>query len=225
MSSNDKQKKKKKKRECNFAYDVVRVTGARPVMLWLRIKTVHVGEKSPKRVKGGVLIAANHIGFLDPVIVHCSFWYRRLNCLATKDLYKNKLLTKFFNAMHCIMVDKENFHMGTFRSACDRLKEDKAVLIFPEGSINKDAEKVATYKAGAIVMAHMSKKPILPVYIARAKKWYQRSQVLIGEPIDVTSMCGMIPTMEEIEKASAYLHEKEIELMEYYNRSKEKKDE
>ncbi len=226
MSSTVEQTKKtvkKKKRKSNILYDFVKVTGALPTMLWMRTKILRINKNVPKHVKGGVLIASNHISFLDPIIVHCAFWYRRLHCLATKDLYNTPTRTKFFNAMHCIMVDKDNVSVGMLHSVCDRLKEEKAVVIFPEGTVNREEGEVKTYKSGAILMAHISKKPILPICIIQRKHWYNRQTVVVGEPIDVNELCGRIPTMEEIEKASAYIREKELELLEFYQNRINKK--
>ena len=172
MNSKDKSKKKTKKRQGNFIYDFVKVTGAIPALCWMRPKTVYISKTAKKGVKGGVLIASNHISFTDPGLVHCVFW--------------------------------------------NRLKEEKTVVIFPEGTVNRGEEELQSYKTGVILMAHISQKPILPMYIAKINRWYNRRVVVIGEPIDVREMCGKIPSMEEIEKAGAYLREKELELMHYY---------
>ena len=212
----NKTKKKKKKRESNFLYDFVKVTGIVPTLIWLRPKIIRVSKNVPKRIKGGALIASNHISFVDPITVHCAFWYRRLYCLATKDLFDTPRKEKFFNAMHCIMVDKDNFHMGSFHAVCDRLKAEKAVVIFPEGTVHREGEKAHHYKSGAILMAHISHKPVVPVCIIKRKHWYSRQVAVIGEPIDVNAMCGKIPSMDEIDEASKYIREKENELMEYY---------
>ena len=114
------------------------------------------------------------------------------------------------------MIDEDNFHVGSFHAVVDRLKEEKTVVIFPEGTVNRGEEELQSYKTGVILMAHISQKPILPMYIAKINRWYNRRVVVIGEPIDVREMCGKIPSMEEIEKAGAYLREKELELMHYY---------
>jgi len=223
---NSKKEKKKKKKENNFVFDFIKVTILMIAFVYFRQKVLRVSDKAPKRIKGGALVAANHIGFLDPVLIHCVFWDRRMWCLATKDLYASKAKRRFFEAAHCIIVDKENFSMGSLHAACDRLKDDKVVMIFPEGHVNFEAEKLDSYKSGAILMAHLSKKPIIPVYIAPPKRWYNRRVVVVGEPIDVNALCGKIPTMDEMEKASAYMREKEMQLKEYYenyeNRRKKK---
>ena len=220
MNSKSEQKKK---RQSNFFYDFVKITGALPTLLWMRPKILKINKNVPKRIKGGVLIASNHISFLDPITIHCAFWYRRLHSLATKDLYNTPRKTRFFNAMHCIMVDKENFHMDTFHNVCDRLKEEKAVVIFPEGTVNREGEEVRSFKSGAILMAYSSRKPIVPVYLVKTKHWYNRRVIIIGEPINVNELCGKIPSMEAIDKVCSYLREKESELLEFYHEKYVKK--
>lgn len=213
----NEKRKQKKKRESNFLYDFVKITGIVPAWFWVRPKVISVTGKRPKKLKGGALIAANHVSFVDPIVVHLAFWYRRLWSLATKDLYSSKLRTFFFSRCHCIMVDKQNFTVGALRSVCDRLKEGKAVCIFPEGSVNQENEDVRAYKSGAILMAHLAKKPILPIYIHKPERKLGRFHVVIGEPIDVSSMCGAIPSVDDIKTASEYLQQKEVELKEYHD--------
>lgn len=223
MSSKDKEKKKK---QGNFLYDFIKVTGALPTLCWLRPKVLYIGEK--KKIKGGVLIAANHVTFTDPLTVLTTFWNRRLNCIATKDLYKNKLLSFIFNKMHCIQVDKENFNMATFHEVCERLKEDKAVVVFPEGQVNK-TENMLTFKSGAILMAYKARKPILPVYLHKPNKWYNRRYVVVGEPIEINENGALLPSMQEINRINNLLQEKEAELKRYcenyLNKKKKRKKE
>ncbi len=223
-----KEKPKKKKKIGNFFYDFVKVTGAIPTLIWARVKVIGVSGKKPKKIKGGVLISSNHVSFLDPIIVHCAFWYRRIHSLATTDLYNTKLKDFFFTRMHCIPVDKKNFSMRSLHEVCDSLKENKAVLIFPEGQVNRNANEILCFKSGAVLMAHKSQKPVLPILIIKAEKWYNRQVVLVGEPIDVYKECGEHPTMEELNKVSQKIHDEEAKLYEYYqslkNKKKKKKD-
>ena len=116
------------------------------------------------------------------------------------------------------MVDKENFSVDSFHAVCDRLQEDKAVVIFPEGQVNRTSEEMLGFKSGAVLMAFKSKKPILPICIIKTQKWYQRHVMLVGDPIDVRAICGERPSMADFKRASDYLREKEMELMNYYNK-------
>lgn len=215
MNSEKNLKAKKKKLFDNFCYDFVKVTGAIPMLLWMRPKIYYPFGKPA--IKGAVLISANHRTFLDPVVVHLAFPFRRLNCLATKDLYRNKVLTFFFNQMHCIVVDKENFSLASFRTVVDRLKDDKAVVIFPEGQVNQDQQDtILTFKSGAVLMAQRAKAPILPMYIVKRKKWYQRQRILVGQPVNLGEILSPMPSMQEISQASELLRDKEVQLRQYY---------
>ena len=205
-----------KKKDGNFLYDFVKITGALPILAYLRTKVICVGDTKPSKLKGGMMISSNHISFADPMILLTVFWNRRLYSLATQDLFSTKLKRFFFTRMHCIEVNKENFTMHSFHAVRDALKADKAVVIFPEGQVNQTNEML-TFKSGAILMAHQSDKPILPVYIVKNDKWYHRQKVLVGDPINIREICGSIPSISDLKKASDLLQKKEIELMEYYS--------
>ena len=207
-------RKKSNKIKYNFWYDFVKVTGLIPALLWIRPKVIRIGEES-KKVKGGVLIASNHVTYVDPIILHCAFVRRRLYSIATKEICKTKIRKFFFSVANCIIIDKENFAMNSLRQICDALKQEKAVVIFPESTINQE-ENVKNYKSGFVLMSLLSKKPILPVCIIKRKHWYNRMKIVIGEPIDASSMCSTIPTMEEMDKVSELIKQKEQEILSTY---------
>ncbi len=207
--------RKKKKLFYNFWYDFVKFTGAIPVLLWLRPKIYR--PYKTKIPKGALLISANHKSLTDPVTVHVAFPWRRLHCLATKDLYNTKLKATFFNKMHCIMVDKENFSLSSFHDTVSALEEGGAVVIFPEGQLNRAKDdSILAFKSGAALMAHKAGAPILPLYIAKREKWYQRQRIVIGEPVFVREETGALPTMEQLNTATELLRQKELALREYF---------
>jgi 1-acyl-sn-glycerol-3-phosphate acyltransferase len=204
----------KKRLFAYFWYDFVKVTGIIPGLIWIRPKVIRVGQKCPK---GGVLISSNHPTFLDPITILTAFPWRRPHCLVTKDLYKNRLMTFLLKRMHCIQVDKDNFSMASFHETVDCLKDGRAVVIFPEGQVNRgDGREVQAFKSGAILMAHRANAPILPVYIVKREKWYRTQRVVVGEPFDVKAAVGPIPTMEQMERVTGQLREKELELKRFY---------
>jgi len=211
-----KKDSRKRLKDTNFLYDFVKVTGMPSAFILCRPKVIHISDKARKHIKGGVMIASNHITFIDPIIIHFAFWYRRLNFLATKDLFKSRLKQWFFEVVHCIVVDKNNFTMRSLHAVCDKLKQDKAVVIFPEGTVGKDENNVQPFKSGAILMAHISGKPIVPIYIIPAKSWHDSNKIIVGEPIDLTELCGKIPSAQQIEDAAKHLRQKEQELIDFY---------
>lgn len=206
--------KKAKKRDGNFAYDFVKVTGALPTLVALRPRILRPYGRLKQ--KGGFLASANHCSFLDPVMIFCAIWSRRVYSLATKDLYSSRLKAFFFEKMHCIQVDKDNFSLNSFHAVVKHLKAGKVVAIFPEGQINVGSSEGSAFKSGAILMANTAGVPILPLYIAPPRKWYHRRVVVLGEPVNIREMCGLRPSMTELDEVSRYLKEREQELRSFY---------
>ena len=123
----------------------------------------------------------------------------------------------FFKQMHCIIVDKENFSLASFREVVECLDDGKLVVIFPEGKLNDDSPNtVLAFKSGAVLMAHKASAPILPMYIIKREKWYHRQRIVVGQAIDIREILGKMPTMQQLNDMSDMLREKEIELREYY---------
>ena len=171
----------------------------------------------------GMLICSNHITFADPVVLHYAFMKRRLHSLALAQFFNTKFKRFLFNNMNCIPVDRDNFSMQSFHAVCDLLKDGKAVVIFPEGQINREETVgMLSLKSGAVLMAHQSNVPIIPVYMLPAKHWYNRRVIMVGEPIFVRDVCGDRPSISAIGAVSDILRERELELKENYVKRKEK---
>ena len=221
MSSKDNSTKKTKKRKRNpfrvLFYDFVKFTGAPSVLIWLRPKKLYESKAAKKRIRKGAIVAANHTGFSDPLALLCALWYRRPHMIALKEMFESKTSMRFFCAMGCIPVDRQNFNMQTYRASVDVLSKKKILCVFPEGAINQDSSTIQTFKSGAALMALKGGVPIIPVYIAPRKKWYTRSVTVFGEPIDVKGLCGEKPDLRAIDRVTEILHEKEMKLMEIYN--------
>ena len=215
LEKNSNKKKKKRKLFSNFCYDFVILTGAIPMYIWMRPKVYN--PYKVKTPRGGVIMFANHRSMLDPVTVHMAFPFRRKSCLATKDLFDTKAKDKFFHLMNCIKVDKQNFTLSAFHDVVTRLSDGKMVVIFPEGALNLDKEDtVHAFKSGAVLMAHKANAAIVPVYIVKREKWYQRQRIVVGKPIHIREMVGKIPTLAQIDAASESLRQMELELRAYF---------
>ena len=220
---NLKDKKKRDKIGSNFVYDFVKITGSIPALLLLRPK-IHYPEGRVK-LSGAAMISSNHHTIIDPIIIMITYPFRRLCFLATKDLYRTKIMSFLLNAWRCIQVDKENFSLASFHQVVDRLNSGGVVVIFPEGQVTASgASSILTFKSGVILMAHKSGAPVIPMYIPHREKWYHRQQVIIGAPVDIREMVGAVPNMDDITRASEYLRNKEVELKSYYDNLKQKKD-
>ena len=213
-TKDNKSKKKTKKFGEYFGYDFGKVTGIVPVWLLMRPKVIRVGKN--KAPKGAFMISSNHCTFLDPLFLHCIFWKRRICSLATKDLYKNKLMTFILDSIHCIQVDKSNFNLNSFHEVTKQLKNGKVVMIFPEGQVNRNSKEMTAFKSGVVLMANTAKAPIVPVYLVPPKRWYNQRTAVVGDPIDVRELCGVMPTVDQMNGVGDYVQQKQEELKEFY---------
>ena len=215
-SANNSPKNTKEDKFCPFFLDFVKLTGAPPALIWKKPRICYVGDKKKCRAKGGLLIASNHVSFTDPVMLYCVFWYRRMRIWATKELFENPFIAFLFRRMGIIEIDRENFNMTTLHNSIDLLKKGSALLVFPEGHVTQDGE-TASFKSGVVLMSQLSGAPIQPVYMVRPQKWYQRHVAVVGEPINVRGMCSRFPSVEELQKVTEYIRERELDLEQYYH--------
>lgn len=219
----DKKTKKRRNPFRYFVYYFTVITGALTVLIWLRPKRLFENKKAKKHIRGGGVIVANHTNMRDPIALFVAFWYRRVHTITLQELFINKLSGWFFRHVLCIPVNRENFNMQTFRTATEVLKEGELLSIFPEGHINDDKSTIQSFKSGATLMALNAKVPIIPVYLSPYTKWYKRTVIVMGEPIYPQDFCNGTPNVNSLQELSNRLREKELELMEIYEKWKAKK--
>lgn len=193
-----------------FFYDFVKITGALSAIIILRVRRYYKTVKKPKGLyKGNYVIVSNHPSFLDPLILSIVFWKRRVSFIATTDLFNSKFKNFFFKSVRMIPIDRENVKMETIKTTKDVIDSGHLVLVFPEGHVQK-SDNVDEYKPGAVMIAMITKSPILPVYIQKRDKWWKAQKVMIGEKINIEDYVeSKIPTMEDIIKVTQILKQEE----------------
>ncbi|MBR4767498.1 MAG: 1-acyl-sn-glycerol-3-phosphate acyltransferase [Lachnospiraceae bacterium] len=187
-------------------YDFVKVTAAIPLLLWYRPRILYAGEK--RRLKGGALVIANHIGLTDPILVMLGIWYRRLRFVCMKEFWEKPISRWFFSACMCIPIDRKNVEMETFREITGSLEKEQLVAIFPGGHVDTETTGIGEFKSGMVLMAIRGKQPIVPMYLKKRAHYYERQTVVIGEPVDIRALYGERPRLSEIDEVVTLLMEK-----------------
>lgn len=137
-------------------------------------------ENVPK--EGSLIICSNHSNNLDPIVLAVAF-PRKINWMAKKELFKNKLIAYLLSEVGAFPVDRNNADLKAIKKALRLLKEDKVLGIFPEGtrveSLNYD-----NAKPGTAMLMVKSKATVLPIHIDSDYKLFKKIKFTIGSPID-----------------------------------------
>ena len=115
--------------------------------------------------EGGVLLAYNHIGYVDFVYggLAANPSKRLVRFMAKRELFDHKAVGPLMRSLHHIEVDR-GAGEASFTTAVDFLKRGEAVGIFPEATISR-AMELKEFKTGAVRIAAEAGVPLVPVIL------------------------------------------------------------
>lgn len=155
-------------------------------MFWLFFKTlwrlkIEGQENIPKT--GGVLIAPNHMDYIDPPLTGSSM-ARPLHFMAKSELFDVPVLGFLIKRTNAFPVKRGRQDVGAFRNALRLLEAGEPLLVFPEGTRSKDGN-FGKARPGLGMMACMAQVPAIPVRIINSNGlWsFKRLEVIFGKPI------------------------------------------
>lgn len=158
--------------------------------------------------KGKAVLTMNHTSNLDAVNIVLGTFEKKY-FLAKKELFKNKLFGAFIKGMGGIKIDRQSADVGAIKNALKVLKNDKKLIIFPEGTRNKsDNVELGEVKSGAAMLAIKAKAPIIPVWVYNRPHAFRMTKILIGEPYELDEFYGAKITEEVLDKASEIVSQK-----------------
>lgn len=169
--------------------------------------------KKNRKYKGRAIIMCNHISTWDAVLVFVVFWTRTLYFMTASILFTyNKLFSWFIERLGAVKVERQTTDLSAFDAAIRVLESNKSLVIFPEGLRSLNGE-ILPFKPGVVIIALLTKTPIIPVYIGGRYSLFHRMKMAIGEPIDIcANFKGNYPSQQEIVDFTRMLREKVIEL-------------
>lgn len=169
--ASSKSRKKTSKRNAPRRVGVVKNLFYRTVRLASRLMAVFVFDlrcfgRENTEVEGGAMILSTHQSHFDPVLIGVTF-NERLNYLARRTLFKNRLFGTVISLLDAIELDRDRSGLAGLKETIRRLKQGHKVLIFPEGTRTNDG-KIAPLKPGFLAVARRSAVPLIPVAITGA---------------------------------------------------------
>lgn len=174
----------------------------------------------PKKQK--VILSCNHSSNLDPILIDSHF-IKRPYILAKHTLFKNKLVGAVLKSWGAIPVNRENVEISTIKTVLNVLKQDKMLLIFPQGRREKDLADMQGAKNGLAMFALKTNSPIVPMWYVKKPRFFRCNTLLIGKPFYLEGFEGQKLTQEVLTNASNIIIQKMYELRDNYLKEQEQK--
>jgi 1-acyl-sn-glycerol-3-phosphate acyltransferase len=142
-------------------------------------------------LRGGALIAANHVSYMDPPAIGAAL-PRRTYYFAKKELFQVPIFDWLIRTTYAFPVDREGDDKVAFRHAVNLLKEGELLTVFPEGGRSPDGTLQPGGRGAALIAARAG-APIIPCAVGGTNlllpphaKCLHRAliQVSFGPPIE-----------------------------------------
>lgn len=152
--------------------------------------------------EGNLIIAVNHKSNLDPIFVASAVnKKRKMTAIAKEELFKNKILAKILNKVEIIPINRQNPGLGTIKRILKYIKNDYALVMFPEGTRSK-TDDFNNAKAGLSLFATKAKAEIVPCTIYSSYKLFKPAKIYFGKPISLEEYYKQKLTSEDHERIS-----------------------
>jgi 1-acyl-sn-glycerol-3-phosphate acyltransferase len=128
----------------------------------------------------GCLLAANHISHFDPFFIGLAV-RRKIDWMTMAEFFRPPVLGMLLRSIDAFPAERDRADLKTIRTAIERLKNGRAVGIFPEGGIRDGARSLlegAPLRPGAATLAQIAGVPIVPCVILGTDRLYSKRQWL-----------------------------------------------
>ncbi len=150
------------------------------IFFHIKYKINVINEENIPDMKGGYIIASNHLSYVDPPMI-ASVIRGKFSFMAKDELFhKNPFFTFVIKACGAFPVVRGAGDDAPMRMAKESIEKGRIFVIFPEGTRSKDGT-IGRVKSGIAVIAGQSGAPILPVCLRYSGK--NKVDVNIGKLI------------------------------------------
>jgi 1-acyl-sn-glycerol-3-phosphate acyltransferase len=141
-------------RHCGFYVARVALTA---LMLLLGPVVARGKYRVPR--EGGLLILANHLSDVDPVVVQLGC-PRQIRFMGKSELFQMRVLGPILRFVGAFPVKRGEPDRDALKKAMNLIKAGEAVCIYPEGQLSEDGE-LQELKPGIALIAKMTGAPVI----------------------------------------------------------------
>lgn len=152
--------------------------------------------------KGGVIIAINHVHYLDTPVIFVNPRRSDTTALVTTKYQKNIFMKWFTESAGGIWINRDIADFTAIRKASKALAGGLAVGIAPEGTRSRTGQ-LQEGKPGTVMLAVKARVPIVPVGITGTRNSFRRIFTLRRPKISVrVGKAFMIPEFKQGERSA-----------------------
>lgn len=136
-------------------------------------------------LEGSCLVCANHISNYDPVLIG-TIKVRDFNFLAKEELVKIPVIGHIIKRLNVIPIKRGAGDLGAMKKSIEALKDNKALVMFPEGTRSKDG-KLKEGKDGVSLIIKKAQCTVVPCAIIGKYRMFRKIKVVYGTPVDMSA--------------------------------------
>lgn len=118
--------------------------------------------------EGGVILASNHVSYLDPPLMGCAV-NRPVHFMGKKELFDIPIFGWTVRKLHAFPVERNGADRQAIKQALHVINQGEVLGIFPEGT-RGDGTTLLKPQLGTVLLASKSGAPIVPMAIVGADK-------------------------------------------------------
>ena len=173
-------------------------------LLW----PIKIVNKERALIDNNAIYTCNHYSKVDTFIPCFALFKREAHILAKYELFKVPIAGWFLHKLGAIPVRRGEADIDAVKNVLSVLKGGKKLMIFPEGTRNKQGtQDMAEFKTGTARFAIKTKSPIVPMLYYSSPKLFRRNWLYIGEPFALDEFYGS-RTPEQMHAATEVLRAK-----------------
>jgi 1-acyl-sn-glycerol-3-phosphate acyltransferase len=122
---------------------------------------IHAEEIQKLPATGPLILASNHVNFLEAVIFFTYTPPRPITAIAKVETWDSPILGPLFSLWGAIPIKRGEADRAAYEASLKALKENKILAILPEGTRSNDG-KLQKGQPGIVLLAARSNAPIQP---------------------------------------------------------------
>jgi len=161
------------------------------------LSRIHVEGKEIVPEHGGVILATNHLGTLDPVLIFVVLDRIDVTAMVAKKHLKNPFFRVIVNIAGGIWLNREEADSQAFRAATKHLENGGILGLAPEGTRSSTGALLPA-KTGPAYLAVKTGVPVIPVAITGSYQGIKR--ILRLNRIPMTIRFGKPMTLAPVDR-------------------------